>query len=77
MSDDWLDREAVEQCLVHPSDIVSTGQTSYAAEIGPPAPRSYASAELRPRSDSRSHSSMRLRFAVQSSPMPKARDPDR
>lgn len=32
MSDDWLDREAVERCLVHPSDIVSTGQTSYAAE---------------------------------------------
>jgi len=32
LSDDWLDREAVEQCLVHPSDIVSTGQTSYAAD---------------------------------------------
>ena len=32
MSDDWLDREAVERCLVHPSDIVSTGQTSYAAD---------------------------------------------
>jgi len=32
LSDDWLDREAVEHCLCHPRDIVSTGQTSYAAD---------------------------------------------
>ena len=32
LSDDWLERDAVEQCLGHPGDIVSTGQTSYAAD---------------------------------------------
>jgi glycosyltransferase involved in cell wall biosynthesis len=32
MSDDWLDREAVARCVEHQSDIVSTGQTSYAAD---------------------------------------------
>jgi glycosyltransferase involved in cell wall biosynthesis len=32
LSDDWLDAQAVEECLRHEADIVSTSQTFYAAD---------------------------------------------
>jgi glycosyltransferase involved in cell wall biosynthesis len=32
LSDDWLDRRAVEACLAVPADIVSTGQVRWAAD---------------------------------------------
>jgi glycosyltransferase involved in cell wall biosynthesis len=32
LSDDWLEPEAVEACLLHETDIVSTSQTNYAAD---------------------------------------------
>ena len=32
LADDWLDETAVEKCLPHPTDIVSTSLTNYAAD---------------------------------------------
>ena len=32
LSDDWLDREAIEKCLPYTTDIVSTSHTNYAAD---------------------------------------------
>ena len=40
LSDDWLDSRAVELCLPHAADIVSTGHTEYLADGVTPLPES-------------------------------------